>query len=72
MTTFSPFVEIEVIGTIELIQTVEHIFAGMRVYNIQENSKTKTMSGVDKLLEVVWCSITRAGSKEVGYLISKC
>jgi len=50
MTTLSTFVEIKVIGAIKIIQTVEHVFAGMRVYNIQEDGKAKAMSGINKLL----------------------
>jgi len=47
MATLSAFVEIEVVGAIEIIQTVEHVFAGMRMYNIQED---EAMSGINELL----------------------
>jgi len=50
MATLSAFVEIEVVGAIEIIQTVEHVFAGMRMYNIQEDGKAEAMSGINELL----------------------
>jgi len=50
MTTLSAFVEIEVVGAIKVIQTVEHVFAGMGMYNIQEDGKAKAMGGINKLL----------------------
>lgn len=40
--------------------------------NIQEDGKAEAMSGVDELLEVLWGSVARTRSEEVGDLIAEC
>jgi hypothetical protein len=54
MPSLCTFVEITMIRTIEHIQSIQDIFAGMRVYDVQENSDTEPMSGIDKFHKFFW------------------
>ena len=69
MTTFATFMEIEVVGTVELVQTVQDVLARMGVHDIEEDGDTHLMSCVYQLLEIFRYTISRARSKEAGHLI---
>jgi hypothetical protein len=71
MTAFSTFVKVQVVTTVEEIQAIENVFAGMGVDNIQKNYKTKTMGCVYQFFEIFREAITRTGSEKVGNLISE-
>ena len=64
--------KVQVVTTIEEIQAIENVFAGMGVDNIQKNNKAKTMGCVYQLFEIFGDAITRTGSEKVGNLISEC
>jgi hypothetical protein len=72
MTAFGTFVKVLVVTTVEEIQAIEDVFAGMGVDNIQKNYKAKTMGRVYQLFEIFRDTITRTGSEKVGNLISEC
>jgi hypothetical protein len=71
MTTFTAFVKVQVVTTVEEIQAIENIFAGMGVDNIQKNYKAKTMGCVYQFFEIFREAVTRTGSEKVGNLISE-
>ena len=71
MTAFSTFVKVQVVTTIEEIQAIENVFAGMGVDHIQKDNKSKTMGCVYQLFEVFRGAITGTGSEKVGNLISE-
>jgi len=72
MTAFTTFVKVLVVTTVEEIQAIEDVFAGMGVDNIQKNYKAKTMGRVYQFFEIFRDAITRTGSEKVGNLISEC
>ena len=71
MTSLSSLVEIEVIGAVKFVQPIEDILTGMRVNDIEEDRYSHSMGGVDELLEVLWQSVARAGSKKACHLVAK-
>jgi len=71
MTAFSTFVKVLMVTTVEKIQAIENVFAGMGVDNIQKNYKTKAMGRVYQLFEIFRDAKTRTGSEKVGDLISE-
>ena len=71
MTAFSTFVKVLVVTTVEEIQAIENVFAGMGVDNIQKNYKAKTMGCVYQLFEIFRDPITGTCSEKAGNLISE-
>jgi hypothetical protein len=71
MTAFSTFVKVQVVTTVEVIQAIENVFAGMGVDNIQKNYKAKAMGCVYQLFEIFRDAKTRTGSEKAGNLISE-
>lgn len=71
MTTLATFMEIKVIGTIELINAIQDVLARMRVYDVKEDSDTQSVSRVNEFLQVFRRTITRASGKEACHLITK-
>ena len=71
MTAFSTFVKVLMVTTVEKIQAIENVFAGMGVDNIQKNYKAKAMGRVYQLFEIFRDAKTRTGSEKVGDLISE-
>jgi hypothetical protein len=71
MTTFGTFVEVMVIGPVKEIQAIQDVFASMGVDDVKEDNQTESMRRVHELFEILWDTIARAGSKEVGNLVSE-
>lgn len=65
------FVEVQVIGPIEFIQSVKDVFACVRVHNVEENSQAHRVSSVDQLFELFWGTVAGASGEETRYLVSK-
>ena len=67
-----PFVEIQVIRTVELVESVKDVFTSMGMHDIKEDCQTHPVGGVNEFLQIFWGSIARACCKEAGDLIPKC
>ena len=61
--------EVAMISTIRLIQSVIDVTSSMGVYNVKNDIETKTVCLVHKILELVWRPVY--SSKEAGHMISK-
>jgi hypothetical protein len=72
MTPFAAFMEITMVCPVKEIQAIQNVLASVRVDNIKEDYKTKTMCRVYELFEILRDTIARAGSEKVGNLISEC
>lgn len=57
VSSFPSFVEVKVIGAVELVQPIEDVLAGMRMNDIQEDRYAHAMCGVDEFLQVLGQSI---------------
>jgi hypothetical protein len=71
MTAFTTFVEVKMIGSIEKIDSIENVFACVRVDNVEQDGKAHSMRSIYQLFEVLGISITRRGSKKGGDLVAK-
>lgn len=58
MVSIWPVVEITAVCTIELIQTVQHVFRSMGMYDVQHYVKSFTVCDIDQFLEFFGCSKT--------------
>lgn len=67
----SSFVEVKVVGPIELVETVQDVLARMRVHNIEEDSDTQSMGRVDQFFEFFRGSVSRARREEARNLVSE-
>ena len=63
--------EVALISTIKLIQSVIDVTSSMGVYNVKNDIETKTVCLIHKILELVWHPVATGGSKEAGHMISK-
>jgi len=71
MVTSGASVGERVIGTIELVDTVDDVVGSVRVHQIDNNLNTHRMSLVDEELEIIWCSLSRGDTEKSCYVISK-
>jgi len=71
MAAFTTFVEVKVIGAVKDIQAIQNVFAGMRMNDIEQNHKSKSMCCVYQLFEIFRDAKARTGSEKIGDLISK-
>jgi len=72
MAAFTTFVEVKVIGAVKDIQAIQNVFAGMRMNDIEQNHKSKSVCCVYQLFEFFRKTIARAGSEKVGNLVPEC
>jgi len=63
--------EVMVIGTIKLVDAIEHVLGSVAVNNIEEHGNSEAVSGINELLEVLGSTISTASSEEVVDLIAK-
>ena len=59
------------IGAIEEIQTIKDILAGVGMDDVEKNSKTHTVRGVDELFQILRRAITRRRGEEACDLIAE-
>lgn len=71
MAAFGTFVEVEMVGAVEEVETVEHVLACMRMNDVQEDGYSHTMGSVDKLLQLFRRAIPRTRREEISDLITK-
>lgn len=71
MSSLWALVEVLMVSSIKLIQTIEHVLGSMTVNNIQQDNKAQAVSSVYQLLEVLRRSVSTAGSEEVVDLVAK-
>lgn len=64
-------VEVLVIGSVELVQTIQYILGSVAVNDVEQYSNSQAVSGVNQLLEVLRGSISTASGEEVVNLITK-
>lgn len=69
--TLAAAMEVLVIGTIELIETVKNILRGMTVNDIEKNNNTHAVGCVNELLQILRGPISATGSEEIVHLISE-
>ena len=69
---FPAFVEILVVGTIKLVQSVQDIFAGMRMNDVEKYRQTHAMSGINEFFQILGTPIARASCKKASDLVAKC
>ena len=48
------------VGTIELVQSIHCVLAGVAVDDIEKNDDAFAMSHVDQLLQLIWSPVTTA------------
>jgi len=68
---FRSTVEVEVIGSVEHIETVKDVLAGVRMDDIEQNDNAHAVGRVNELLEFLRGTVARACGKETGDLVSK-
>ena len=71
VTSFTAFMEIKVIGPIKLVNSVEDIFACMRMHDIKEDCNVHAMGCVNEFFQLFRGATPRACGKEARNLISK-
>jgi hypothetical protein len=64
--SFGSFVEVEVVGSIEQVDTIEYVLACMRMNYVQENGEAHSVRGIDEFLELLGCAISGGCSEERG------
>lgn len=62
--TSSSFVEVEVIAVVEHVQAISHILARMRVDYVEQDGDAHPVRSINKLLQLVWKTVTRRASEE--------
>ena len=50
--TFAALVEVEVVCSVEQVQPIKYVFAGVRVNDVEKDSDTHPVRSVDELLEL--------------------
>lgn len=63
--------EVEMIGAIEEVQTIEDILACMGMDDVEKNGKAHTVRSVDELFQILRRAVTRRRSEEVCDLIAE-
>jgi hypothetical protein len=71
MASLASRVEVLMVCTIKLVQAVQNILGGVAVNNVEEDDYAQAVSGIDKLLEIFWGTISAARSEEVVNLVAK-
>lgn len=71
MTTLATTMEVLVISTIKLVETIQDVLRGVTVNHIEQNNKAQTVSGVDEFLQILRGSISAARREEVVDLVSE-
>jgi hypothetical protein len=69
MPTLATLVKVEMVRAIKLVQTIKYVFAGVRMDDIEEDSQTYAMCGVNQFLEFLGSSVSGTCGEEVGNLI---
>jgi hypothetical protein len=64
-------VEVLVICSIELVQTIEHVLARMRMYDVQQHAYAHRVCGIDQFFEFFGSTISGTSSEKAGDLITK-
>ena len=65
------FMEVEVVRSIKVVQPVQHVFARMRVNDVEEDSDTHAVRRVDEFLQLFRSAVARASREETSDLITK-
>ncbi len=71
MASTSALVEVQVVRSIEEIETVKHVLAGMRMDHVEKNGDTHAVRGVDQLLQFLGGTVTGARSKKARDMVSE-
>lgn len=71
MSTLSTFVEVLVVRSIERVQPVKDVFAGMRVNHVQKDSYSQAVCCVNQLFELLGGPVTRTRSEEAVNLVAE-
>lgn len=80
VSSFGSFVKVLVVwrtlrkgatSSIELVETIKYVFAGVGVDNVKEDGDTVAMRRIDESLELLWCTETTRRREKVCYLIAK-
>lgn len=71
VTALATFVEVEVVCTVKIIDTIEDVLACMRMDHVQEDCDAHAVCGVNQLLQLFGRSIARARGEEASYLVSE-
>ena len=71
VTSLSSLMEIEVVSSIELVETVQDVLACMGVHDIEKDSNTQSMGRVDQFFEFFRGSVSRARREEARNLVSE-
>ena len=64
-------VEVLVVASVKLIQSVEDVLGSVAVYYVQQHRNAHAMGRVNQLFQIIWKSISAACRKEAVDLISK-
>ena len=71
MATLDTLMEIEVVGPIEHVNSIQHVLRSMAVHDVQQNHQAQAVGSVDELLEVLGGSVATAGGEEVVHLVAE-
>lgn len=69
MATLSTLVEIEMIGSIEHVQAIEHVLRCMTVHHIQQYHQPHIVGSVNQLLQILGGPVATACGKEIVHLV---
>ena len=58
VTAFATLVEVQVVGAVKVVESVQNVFAGVRMDNIQENGEAHAMGSVNELFELLWSTVS--------------
>ena len=71
MLAFGALVEVLMISTVELIQTIKHVLGRMAVHDIKQHNEAQAVRHIDQLLEILGLTVPAAGGEEVVDLVAK-
>ena len=71
MTSLSTLVEVEMVATVELVQSVQDVLACVRVNDVEQDGDAHSVRGVDQLLQIFGSSISAGSSEERSDLVAE-
>lgn len=71
MATLTTLMEVKVISTIKLIDTIRNILRSMAVHHIKQNNQAQAVRSIDEFLQILRGPIATASSKEVVHLVAE-